>query len=85
MMQGGGDPERLKQLRRNRLQGAIISLLLLGGVAFFVGKDDSQQGWVLFLAGGSTLALFWYETERTLRKADQAGGGARDSYTGAGF
>lgn len=74
MMRGGGDPERVGQLRRNRLQGAAISTALLGGVAYFVGKDDRTQGWVLFLAGMSTLALFWYESERALRAAEDGAG-----------
>lgn len=74
MMQGGGDPERIDQLRRNRLQGAAISTALLGGVAYFVGKDDGQQGLVLFIFGMGTLALFWYESERALRKAESGVG-----------
>lgn len=75
MMQGGGDPERIAQLRRNRLQGAAISTALLAGVAFFVGKDDAQTGWTLFLFGMGTLWLFWYESERALRKAEAGSGG----------
>jgi hypothetical protein len=71
MMQGGGDPERIAQLRRNRLQGAAISTVLLAGVAYFVGKDDRMQGWVLFVFGMGTLALFMYESERALRKAEE--------------
>jgi len=74
MMQGGGDPERIAQLRRNRLQGAAISTALLGGVAFFVGKDDRQTGWVLFLFGMGSLWLFWSESERALRKAEHGSG-----------
>lgn len=74
MMQGGGDPDRIAQLRRNRLQGAVISTALLAGVAYFVGKDDRMQGWVLFVFGMGTLALFMYESERALRKAEQGVG-----------
>lgn len=74
MMQGGGDPERIAQLRRNRLQGAAISTALLGGVAYFVGKDDRTQGLVLFVFGMSTLWLFWHESERALRKAEEGAG-----------
>ena len=74
MMQGGGDPERIKQLRRNRLQGAVISTGLLGGVAYFVGKEDTQQGVILFGAGMLTLAVFWIESERALRKAENGAG-----------
>ena len=73
MMQGGGDPERIKQLRRNRMQGAVISAILLGGVAYFVGKDDKQQGVILFIFGMGTLALFMYESEMALRKAVESG------------
>lgn len=69
MAQGGGDPERIKQLRRNRLQGAIISAVLLGGVSYFVGKEDTQQGVILFLFGMGALALFMVESEQALRKA----------------
>lgn len=69
MMQGGGDPERIKQLRRNRMQGAIISAVLLGGVSYFVGKEDRNQGLVLFIFGMSALALFMVESEQALRKA----------------
>jgi hypothetical protein len=79
MMQGGGDPERLAQLRRNRLQGAAISTLLLAGVAYFVGKDDAPTGWTLFLFGMGTLWLFWHESERALRKAE-AGAGQQGGY-----
>ena len=74
MMQGGGDPDRIAQLRRNRLQGAAISTALLGGVSYFVGKDDRMQGWVLFLFGMGTLLLFMYESERALRKAEDGAG-----------
>lgn len=74
MMQGGGDPDRIAQLRRNRFQGALISTALLGGVAYFVGKDDRMQGWVLFAFGMGTLALFMYESERALRKAEEGVG-----------
>jgi hypothetical protein len=74
MMQGGGDPERIAQLRRNRLQGAVISTTLLGGVAYFVGKDDRSQGWILFLAGMAALYLFWHESERALQMAEQGAG-----------
>lgn len=74
MMQGGGDPERIAQLRRNRLQGAAISTALLAGVAYFVGKDDRLQGLILFVFGMSTLALFWHESERALRKAEAGSG-----------
>lgn len=69
MMQGGADPDRIKQLRRNRMQGAVISTALLGGVAYFVGKDDSSQGWTLFVFGMGTLGLFMYESGRALRMA----------------
>lgn len=75
MLQGGGDPERIAQLRRNRLQAAVMSTLLLSGVAYFVGKDgDHGQAWVTWFFGVGTLALFWYETERALKKAEQGGG-----------
>lgn len=76
MLQGGGDPERLAQLRRNRLQGAVISTALLGGVAYFVGRDDRPTGWVLFLFGMGSLALFWHESERALTKAENGAGEA---------
>lgn len=69
MMQGGGDPDRIKQLRRNRMQGAVMSTLLLGGVAYFVGEDDKAQGWILFLAGMSALGVFMYESNRALKIA----------------
>lgn len=74
MMQGGGDPDRIAQLRRNRLQGAVISTVLLAGVSYFVGKDDRAQGWVLFIFGMGTLLLFMYESERALRKAESGVG-----------
>lgn len=70
MRQGGGDPDRIAQLRRNRLQGAVISTLLLGGVSYFVGKEDTQTGVILFGFGMATLALFIYESERALRYAE---------------
>lgn len=74
MMQGGGDPERIKQLRRNRFQGAAISTALLSGVAYFVGKEDRWQGWTLWLFGMGTLWLFMYESERALKKAEDGAG-----------
>jgi hypothetical protein len=74
MMQGGGDPERIKQLRRNRMQGAVISTLLLGGVSYFVGQEDRSQGIILFAAGMGTLAIFMFESERALRKAENGAG-----------
>ena len=77
MMQGGGDPERIKQLRRNRMQGAVISAVLLGGVAYFVGKEDTQQGVILFIFGMGTLALFMFESEQALRKAQDSGNAPR--------
>lgn len=73
MATGGGDPDRINRLRRNRLQGAIISTALLGGVAYFVGKDDKQQGVILFLFGMGTLALFMFESEKALREAAASG------------
>jgi hypothetical protein len=85
MQQGGGDPDRLRQLRRNRLQGAVISVLLLGGVSYFVGREEPRIGATLFVFGVAALGLFWYESERALRKAAANGSGAVDSYTGQGY
>ena len=76
MERGGGDPERVAQLRRNRLQGAAISTLLLGGVAYFVGREDGTTGGVLFGFGMGSLGLFWYESERSLRRAERQHGRA---------
>ena len=73
MATGGGDPDRIKRLRRNRMQGAAISTLLLGGVSYFVGKDDRQQGVILFGFGMATLALFMVESEHALRHAQNGG------------
>ena len=80
MERGGGDPARVAQLRRNRLQGAVISILLLGGVSYFVGREDPTTGAVLFSFGLGSLALFWYESERALRKAESNGSGASDVF-----
>lgn len=74
MRQGGGDPERIKQLRRNRLQGAIISVILLSGLSYFVGREKPQMGWILFTFGTATLALFLFESERALRMAENGAG-----------
>jgi uncharacterized PurR-regulated membrane protein YhhQ (DUF165 family) len=75
MMQGGGDPERIAQLKRNRLQAAVMSTLLLTGVAYFVGTDgDHGQAWTVWIFGMATLALFYYETERALKKAEAGAG-----------
>lgn len=79
MMQGGGDPERIKQLRRNRMQGAIISIILLSGASYFIGKADKQTGMVTFTVGLAALSLFMFESERALRKAE-SGSGARGAY-----
>lgn len=74
MMQGGGDPERIKQLRRNRLQGAVISIILLSGLSYFVGREKPQMGWILFGFGAATLALFMFESGRALNKAENGAG-----------
>ncbi len=68
-----GDPERIAQLKRNRLQGAVIAILLLLGVGYFVGRDDAATGVVLVSFGLSSLALFWYESERAFRMAEAKG------------
>lgn len=68
-----GDPERLAQLRRNRLQGAAMSILLLGGVSYFVGREDRNRGLILFVFGGTALALFWYESSRAFKMAEAKG------------
>lgn len=68
-----GDPERIAQLKRNRLQGAIMAILLLLGVAYFVGKEDAMKGLVLAGFGGSALLLFWYESSRAFKIAESKG------------
>jgi|SRR5215469_1256803 len=70
---GGNHPERISQLRRNEIQGAVIALSLLGGVAYFVGREDKQTGVLLFGFGAATLALFLFEYERALRMGEVEG------------
>lgn len=72
-MKGGNDPARIKQLRRNEIQGAIIAISLAAGVSYFVGKDDKDAGILLFSFASGTLALFLYEYERALRLAATEG------------
>lgn len=68
-----GDPERIAQLKRNRLQGAVIAVLLLLGVGYFVGKDDQTTGFILVSFGLGSLALFMYESNRAFAMAEAKG------------
>jgi hypothetical protein len=72
-MKGGNDPSRIKQLRRNEIQGAVIAISLAGGVSYFVGKEDKSTGILLFTFAALTLALFLYEYERALKLAETEG------------
>lgn len=68
-----GDPERIAQLKRNRLQGGGMALALLFGVAYFVGRESRINGIVLAVFGASALGLFWYESSRAFKMAEQKG------------
>lgn len=68
-----GDPERIKQLKRNRQQGAVMAILLLLGVGYFVGRDDQTTGVILVGFGLGALGLFWYESNRAFSMAEQKG------------
>ncbi len=68
-----GDPERIAQLKRNRKQGAAMSVGLLFGVGYFVGRDDSTTGTIMVLFGLAALALFWHESDRAFAMAEAKG------------
>lgn len=80
MAEGGASPERIKRLRRNRIQGGTLALGLLGAVSYFVAKEDRAAGWFLLIFGLLGFGLFWYESGQALRDAVSSGDTGRSGY-----
>lgn len=68
------DTRKIKQLKRNGAQGAVLSLGTLAAVSYFVYQEDSTAGTVLFLTGFIGWLLFMYEFRRALRIAEELNG-----------